>query len=494
MKRSKHSRSLGIGLALIVLSGQCVAQRVFEVGGRLVEVGPATDVIVDGEVLPSGSMLPRKSGLRMEVTFPPANLRGVVPEPAQTLVFSYALRGPVTSLSPLRVLGQEVGANGDTQSAGLPGGSLDALLLGNHLDVSGYIDTNASLLATFVEYSAEPIARWLLSGYVTAVNAGNATADLGPQRISTAGVTAADCGAALAVGQFVEIRANANPGFGPGSVLQQITGLTCVTPMPIGTPGALGALGGLIGEVTGPDRFRFGPYEVTWDATTEFRFGAADDIEVGAEVEIDGVFGAGLSFAAQGIQFGAPIIRLEGPVAPANAVTGPDGSVTLLGLTIHRIAQLRDRDNTFANGLTTPTQIEIRGYRDSAGVLHATRARERGDPDFTDVRVGGPVSAVAAPVVTVLGIALDTTGAVFEGPAAEPITQADFFAAVSAGAMVEQTGTYNPQTNRLSGGVMALILAAPPLAVARPAGEPTPVQLLVGPLGNLDRIYRSGFE
>ncbi len=95
---------------------------------------------------------------------------------------------------------------------------------------------------------------------------------------------------------------------------------------------------------------------------------------------------------------------------------------------------------------------------------------------------------------TVLGIALDTTGALFEGPAAEPITQADFFAAVSAGAMVEQTGTYNPQTNRVSGGVMALILAAPPAPVNSPTGEPAPVQLLIGPLGNLDRIYRSGFE
>jgi hypothetical protein len=483
-----------IAMSILAMTG-CTAwaQTVFEVGGRLVEIGPATQIRVDGEVLPPGSPLPRKAGLRMEVVYPPDARRGVVPEPAQTLVFSYALRGPVTSLAPLRVLGQELGINGDTHTVGIPGGTPDTLELGDEVEVSGYVDDNASLLATFLEFSPEPLGAWLLSGHITSVNAGNQQAMLGPQRISTAGVPADGCGTGLAVGQFVEIRAEVNAGFGPESLLEQITSLTCVTPMPIGTPGALGALGGLIGEILAPDRFRFGPYEVVWDAATEFRFGAADDIALGAEVEIDGVFGADLIFNAQGIQFGAPIIRLEAPVMPADVVSGPDGTVTLLGFTVQRIAQLRDRDAIYASGLSVPTQVEIRGYRDSAGKLFATRARERGDPDLNDVRVGGPVSAVDAPELTVLGITLDTTGAVFEGPDELPIDAAAFFAAAGEGAMVEQTGTYDPVARRLSGGVMTLVLGAPPAAVSV-AGATLPVEVLVGPLGDLDRIHLNGFE
>lgn len=37
-------------------------------------------------------------------------------------------------------------------------------------------------------------------------------------------------------------------------------------------------------------------------------------------------------------------------------------------------------------------------------------------------------------------------------------------------------------------------VAAPPAPVNSATSEPAPVQLLIGPLGNLDRIYRSGFE
>ena len=44
-------------------------------------------------------------------------------------------------------------------------------------------------------------------------------------------------------------------------------------------------------------------------------------------------------------------------------------SLPTAGLTVQRIAQLRDRDGIYASGLNVPTQVEIRGYRDSAGKL-----------------------------------------------------------------------------------------------------------------------------
>ncbi len=474
-------------LLLLLLLGQVAADEVLIIDGRTVRVDATTQIRIDDQVLPPGSPLPTKFGMRVEALTGQNALRGGDPI-AQTVVFSYAMRGPITSIAPLRVLGQEVGLNASTESEGLPGGSFDNLVVGNHLDVSGYIDTNSSLLATFVEYAPEPIARWLLSGPVTAVDAGAQTADLGPQRISLAGVAMDNCGASLTVGAFVDIRANAITGFGANSVLNSITSLTCVAPMPLGTPGALGGLHGLVDEVLSPNSFRFGPYVVTWDAATEFRFGVADDLEPGADLEIDGVFGADLAFVAQGIQFNVPTIRLEGPVAPANVVTGPEGSVTVMGNTVHRIAQLRDEDDVYADGLATPRQVEVRGYLDRGNIRFATRARTRGAPDLTSSRVGGPVQSITGPVVTVLGVSLDTTGATFEGAAGEPITAQDFFAAVTPGAMVEQTGTYDPQTHRLSGGVMALILAA-----AAPPARAS-VAVAVGTLGDLNALFADGFE
>lgn len=478
----------GLVLMACCLNGVIVAQTL-NVDGRRIAVDATTGIVIDDVLQPPGTPLPRYFGMRVEVDAGGILAKGVAGAPAQTVIFSYALRGPVTSVAPLRVLGQEVGVNGDTATEGLPGNSFANVVVGAHLDASGYIDTNASLLATFVEYSPTPIARWLLSGRITAVNTATQTAALGPQRISLAGVAPEACGAALSVGEYVEIRADAVAGFQADTILDTITSLQCVAPMPIGTPGALGGLHGLVAQIESPNAFRFGPYLVQWDENTEFRFGGPDDLEAGVDLEVDGVFGTNNNFTAQGIQFNVPAIRLEGPVAPGDLVTGPQGSITLLGNLVRRSAQLRDEDDVYAKGLNAPEQVEVRGYLDGTGLRFATRARTRGAPDLDDARVGGPVVRVDGNVFTVLGIALDTTTATFEDPAGDPMTREAFLAAARPGALVEQSGTYVPQARRLEGGVMALVLAASPSPAVRPA-----VALAIGSLGDPDPIFAGDFE
>jgi hypothetical protein len=126
------------------------------------------------------------------------------------------------------VLGQEITVTADTGMTGVPGGAIGNIALGDHLDASGYVDSNSSLLASFIEYLPTGTPRWLLSGYVTAINGDEA--QIGPQRVSLAGVTPIDCGDALAVGAFVEIRANAIANFSAATTLDSVTRLTCVTP------------------------------------------------------------------------------------------------------------------------------------------------------------------------------------------------------------------------------------------------------------------------
>ncbi|NCT66710.1 MAG: hypothetical protein GXC76_03590 [Rhodanobacteraceae bacterium] len=474
--------------ALLAFAAPATADEVIDIQGRSVLVTPQTQVIVDDAPLPPGAPLPSQRGLRAVATFG----AGVAPRgvgAAATVVFSYAVRGAVTSTTPLRVLGQEVTVTGDTGLTGVPGGAIGNIALGDHLDVSGYLDTNASLLASFIEYLPSPTPRWLLSGYVSAVNGDEVR--LGPQRVSLAGVSPIDCGDALAVGRFVEIRATAIAGFNADSVLDTVTRLTCLDPVPRGTPGALGVLNGLVGEFLSPTSFQFGPYVVSYDAQTEFKFGGADDLVTGAAIEVDGVFGDNLAFAAQGIQFNAPMIRLEAPAQPGDVVPGAGGTVTLLGNPVRRAAQLRDRDAIYTNGITQPCQIELRGYLDRLGQGWATRARLRGAPAPGNVRVGGPVEAVERPWLSVLGLDLDSTGATFEDPAGATIDADTFFAGALPGAIVEQTGTWNG-TDTVSGGVVALItpLDVPP---PRPAGAAPPT-LIVGTYHGGDRLFTNGFE
>ena len=169
-------------ISLLSAVAPVAADELIDVQGHAVWVDNGTTLVVDDEVLPPGSAVPQKPGLRTEVRYPQALMaqpgpHGVVP--AATVVFSYAVRGSVTSTVPLRVLGQEVTVTADTGATGLPGGTIANIALGDHLDVSGYVDTNSSLLASFIEYLPTPTPRWLLSGYVTGVNGNEIT--LGPQ-------------------------------------------------------------------------------------------------------------------------------------------------------------------------------------------------------------------------------------------------------------------------------------------------------------------------
>ncbi len=480
-------RHVTLVAALLCSALPAGAQDVLDIQGHSVVVDAQTQVIVDGEALPSGSPLPQKRGMRVEATHATSLApTGVIA--AATLVFSYAVRGPVTSTAPLRVLGQDVTVTADTALAGVPGGTIASIALGNHLDVSGYVDTNASLLASFIEYLPTPTPRWLLSGYVTALNGNEAS--LGTQRVSLVGVTPIDCGDALTVGRFVEIRATAIDGFSADSVLDTVARLTCVDPVPLGTPGALGALSGLVGEVEATT-FRFGPYTVSYDDTTEFRFGNADDLVPGASIEVDGVFGENLAFAAQGIQFNAPMIRLEAPAQPSDVIPGVEGRVTLLGNSVRRTAQVRDRDGIYTNGIGQARQIELRGYLDRLGNRWATRIRLRGAPDASQARAGGPVDSVTPPLLSVLGLNLDTAGATFEDPAGAAIDADTFFLSALPGAIVEQTGAWNG-ADTLTGGVVALItpLDVPP---ARPIGS-APPSLIVGTYRGADRLFANGFD
>ena len=471
------------------IAAPALADDVLDVQGRRVVIGPQTEIVVDDQVLPPGSPVPQKPGLRVEARFAQTRAPdgGGAGDPAITVIFSYALKGPVTSIEPLRVLGQEITVTADTETAGLPGGSVGNLVPGDHVDISGYIDTNSSVLASFLEFSPTPIAKWLLSGYVSSL-AGNEIV-LGTQRVDIAGVTPQDCGGPISAGRFVEIRADAIDGFEPDTLLDTVTDLRCVEPVPIGTPGALGALNGVVGTILSDTSFQFGAYAVSFDTTTQFRYGSADDILTGAALEVDGTFGDNLTFFAQGIQFDAPTIRLEGPAEIGDVIPGADGSVTLLDNLVRRSAQLRDEDDIFVGGISQPRQIELRGYLDHLGNRYATRARLRGAPDPGDSRAGGPVEWVTRPELGVLGLTLDTTGALFEDPAEQPITEDEFFLDAIPGALVEQNGSWDAATHTITGGVALLVARVEP---ARPAGQGH--SLIVGTLRGSDSVFADGFD
>jgi hypothetical protein len=455
------------GLLLAAATTGSAQSLTFSISGEPVTMALDTPVVIDGAPATLSDLRYRPNGMQARWSAAGTVLRGVTPTP----VFSYTLIGPVTQVSPLAVLGQPITITSDTTLLGV--GASHTLPLGTPAVVAGLIDANGSVLASMVERRGAAGPRLLLTGPVHAVNAGNQTIDVGDQPVSVAGAGFDDCaGATPVVGEYVELRANAIDPFPPGTLITTVTDARCIALVPAGTPAAIGFLEGLVTAVPSATQFLIGALAINFDNSTLFEFGDADDLEPGVGVIVHGSYVDAQTLAATEIAFVRPVVRFQAPIEPAAVVPGT--SISVFGIPVLWSAQVRDEDGYLANGLNQALQVEVRGYLDSSGQAYATRVRDRGDPDINDVVLRGPVQAIAEPTVTIQGLAVDTTGAIFTDEYGAPLTSTQFFAGVQINHMVDASAaSYNAAGQSLAAGAIiwidAPVLRAP---AVRPAGNP----------------------
>lgn len=479
-------RSLGVLAALIVAPALSAADLAFQINGRPVVLPLSTPVLIDEAPATLADVQALPDGLHVEW-----EQAAVGPEGVPALIFSYTLIGPVTGNDPLEILGQPVTATADTvvvnTSAPL------AAPLGTPFVVAGLVDGNGSVLATLAERRAAGGNRFLLTGPVTAVDTGAGQLSVGNQAVAYAGVSFVGCPATPPpVGSFLSIRATAVSPFAPGSVLGGIQNARCVDLVPPGTVGAAGLLQGLVTAV-GAGGFSIGALNITLDANTRFVFGAMDDLAAGVAVSVDGSYTAPETLAATVVEFVRPVVRYTAPLQPADVTPGQ--SLRPFGIEVRHTAQVRDEDGILALGLNAPTQVEVRGYLDSAGQAHATRVRERGGPDPLDARLRGPVETVAPPHLAIQGLDVDTTGATFADELGAPLTAMAFFGLVQVGHEVDVSGAeWDPVQRRLTGGALVWIGAEP---LPPPAAAGTQASIQAGTASGYalaDGLLANGFE
>ena len=225
----------------------------------------------------------------------------------------------------------------------------------------------------------------------------------------------------------------------------------------------------------------------------QFINGDADDIMVGSKLEVEGVFDpiAEVVLAFK-IKFLEVRFKFEESVDPADVTIGR--GIILYDQLIIATPQTRDEDGIISGGLAQTTQVEVRGYVDSEGQLFATRVRERGNPDLTDVTLDGRITSVSNPTLEVLGIPVDTTTSLFQDVDGNGISQADFFNAVAEGTLVEiDEATLDQSTNTVSGGIIRI--DEPELS--QPPALPPSVEFGfgVGTITSLpDELFSNGFD
>lgn len=434
-------------LAAGAAGAQPVPTQTLLIGQRSYTLPADLPILLDGEPALLSDLVGRPAG--MQVRWAPSGRGGATP------VFSYTLIGPVTAVAPLAVLGQGVTITADTVLEGFADPA--DLVPGDPMVVAGLVDGNGSLYATLVERRGAQGNRYLLAGRVQAVQVAPARLRVGDQWLQPGGVAATGCAGPLpAVGDYVEARADAIAGFQPGDPIDTVTVLACAEPVPLGTPGAQGAIEGVVGAVLAADRFAIGSLEISHGAATQFGFGGPDDLEPGAVVGIEGTFAQAGELAADAIEFVRPVVRFEAPMAPADVTPGV--SLRPFGIEVFRSAQLRDSDGILANGLASPRQVRVRGWLDRSGLAWALRVRDRGTPDPFDARLRGPVQAIAPPTLVIQGLTIDTQGAAFFDADKNPIDAATFFADVRRNHMVDLgAARWDATATTLHGGNVILL-------------------------------------
>ena len=473
-----------IFLAWLCAAPLCAQDITLNINGREYLLPPTTAVRLRGVDTTASSLLNAPEGL--QVRWDSRAQRGTEPE----LIFAYTLEGPVTHLEPLTVLGQAITRDGNTIHEGLAAST--PLVIGQELSVAGLVDANGSLLATLVELPEGPLPQFALTGYVQAID-GNGDFLVGEQWVSPGNAVALDCPATITIGSYVSLTADPIEPFPPGTRLGNLTHLQCTQPVELGTPGASGWVQGLISQVDPAGNFKLGDLDVQLNPSTSYRFGSADDIDVGSAVSIDGTFVDAQTLAATAIEFAHEIVRFEAPLLPEGVVI--DASTSPFGLLVRSTTQLRDEDGIVASGLASETQVQVRGYQDQAGNLWMTRVRDRGNPDFEDTALRAPVTAIDGTTLTVLGLTVDTSQSVFLDLFENPITAEQFFAALQIGDSVDVAAAqWIPNEARLVAGEVGFARVVPPapLSIRGQAGG-----VVSGTARGYQRssnVFNNGFE
>ncbi len=326
---------------------------------------------------------------------------------------------------------------------------LPSLAAGQLLEVSGTVNADGDLVASFIELQPS-LDEYKVVGTIS--NAGANGFSLNALNVDTSGATLADFNGSPANGDVVEVKA-APPGFTAPDQLVA-TRVERLPQVSVGT-GALANLEGFIDRFDGADDFAVQAVPVTTDGSTTYRNGSAASLALGVKVEVEGSTGDdGVLVATRVTIQRTEAVRAEGPI---EALDAANETLTVLGVTFVTRDSLRLEDDSSADvdpltfvDLGIGDEVEIRGYLDGDTVV-ATRIEREDAADRARLR--GPVGAedAAAGTVTVLGVTMSGQSGVtqYEDINDNVITQAQFHDAVQEGTFVQGRWDNYVDTNQV---------------------------------------------
>ena len=324
--------------------------------------------------------------------------------------------------------------------------------VGDFAEVHGLVTGDGVIAAGFIEKQATPISPiFEVKGFIRNHHNGTKTFQIGTLVVNYNGAT---------------LNNMPNPATSSwNGLLVQAKGSTCLANPICGTltAGKVEPSGpqvqdaaemeveGFVTSVTSASDFFVGSQHVVTTVSTVSECGVASDIAVGVKVEVEGALVAG-TLTASKVVF-EDSINLEADIA---TITLGTNSLTLNGLpsinvTVNSLTDFTGGVSAL-NNLALGDHVRIRGRASSGNNVIATELDKRSADTLIELQ--GTIQSISgsstSQVVTILGIAVDTSGFSssngFLDVDGSVITRSAFFAKAAAGTLVKASGTLGGST------------------------------------------------
>jgi hypothetical protein len=311
-----------------------------------------------------------------------------------------------------------------------------AISEGMVLEVSGFVDEDGVILATFVGKIAEtmpPGGPVKIKGQVQDLDPGAKTFRIGALTIDYAGATRFPP-AGLEPGQFLEVR---------GRLLAP--GLLAADRLDLAEDIGSGAfetidLEGIVSEISSTAEFRVGKRIIRTDQATTWANLLPEDLTPGTRVIIRGVLLDGAILAREIRVFEEVKIRSN-----VSAVILNENRLVLTGFEGVRVAVTADtRIQGRAKSLEEIQEgdhLKVFGRTSPDGTVLASKVLVL--PSSANVEIAGPLESVSRPNIVILGVGINTASipaSGFRGRGGGPVTADEFFASLRPGDTVAAEG------------------------------------------------------
>ncbi len=371
------------------------------------------------------------------------------------------VEGPITSITlpnSLVVLGQQVLVNADTVfDSAIQPNDITGLNVGETIEVSGFINTNRAIVATYVERKPQQTTLEVL-GRVTNLSTANSTFNLGALVVDFSSASLEGFGTqTLQNDDFVEVKGDGLGG--NGELIATRVEKSDDGSLDSADEGTEIETEGLITRFADVMDFDVNATRVTTNSTTVFKGGSSADLASDVRVEVEGSVDGNGILVADEISF-----KLESNVKVEAQTDSKDESTStlvVLGVTVvtNPLTQFEDESDvdstTFSlSELAVNEYVKISGIVDPDDSTRVLANRVERDNLKSGVELQGSVDSVNDPQLTVMGVKVTTdSSTLFQDAIDNSLSAGEFFGLVQSGSLLEIEGQENPNDEILASKV-----------------------------------------